>query len=108
LFAPPEQKGGRIVDDPVAGRRGNEHGWQAVGEGGSMKRLARIAGGAAAWIAATSPLSAVTCEDVRRLTPAERAYWIERLKLTPADVQQIRLACSAERSQERTIAVGTR
>ena len=73
-----------------------------------MKRLARIAGGAAAWIAATSPLGAVTCEDVRRLTPAERAYWIERLKLTPADVQQIRLACSKDRPIEHAVAAEAR
>jgi hypothetical protein len=75
-----------------------------------MKTLARIAGGAAAWIAATSPLGAVTCEDVRRLTPAERAYWIERLKLTPADVQLIRLACSKDKDRplERAAAVEAR
>ena len=31
-----------------------------------------------------SPAQAVTCEEVRGLTPTELTYWAKRLKVTPA------------------------
>jgi hypothetical protein len=45
-------------------------------------------------IAGSSPVQAVTCEDVRSLTPAEQAYWSRRLNLSREQQDQIRQACN--------------
>jgi Spy/CpxP family protein refolding chaperone len=44
-------------------------------------------------IASLSPVHAMTCEDVRNLTPVEQAYWSKRLNLTREQRAQIRQAC---------------
>jgi Spy/CpxP family protein refolding chaperone len=44
-------------------------------------------------VSGLSPAHAVTCEDVRNLTPAEQAYWSKRLNLTRGQQAQIRQAC---------------
>ncbi|HEY1735845.1 MAG TPA: hypothetical protein VGG12_04300 [Methylovirgula sp.] len=38
-------------------------------------------------------ISGVSCDDVRRLTPAEQDYWSHRLNLTSAMRHQIYVAC---------------
>jgi hypothetical protein len=45
-------------------------------------------------LASRSPANAVTCEDVRNLTPAEQVYWSKRLNLTREQKDQIRRACN--------------
>jgi hypothetical protein len=45
-------------------------------------------------LASRSPASAVTCEDVRSLTPAEQAYWSKPLNPTREQKDQIRRACN--------------
>ena len=44
-------------------------------------------------IASLSPVYAMTCEDVRNLTPVEQAYWSKHLNLTREQRAQIRQAC---------------
>jgi Spy/CpxP family protein refolding chaperone len=47
-------------------------------------------------IAVTSlatPAAAVTCDDVRALSPSQREYWAKRLGITPEQRQQIKLEC---------------
>ena len=44
-------------------------------------------------LAGSSGARAVTCEDVRSLTAAEREYWSIRLNLTSEQRHQIWLAC---------------
>jgi Spy/CpxP family protein refolding chaperone len=44
-------------------------------------------------VASLSPVHAMTCEDVRNLTPVEQAYWSKRLNLTREQRAQIRQAC---------------
>ncbi len=39
------------------------------------------------------PAHAVSCEDVRNLSPAEQDYWSKRLNLTAEQRHQIWLAC---------------
>jgi Spy/CpxP family protein refolding chaperone len=43
--------------------------------------------------AATAPVPAVTCEDVRSLSRAEQDYWSKRLNLTREQRHQIWQAC---------------
>ena len=48
-------------------------------------------------LAGRSPAEAVTCDDVRSLTPAEQAYWSKRLNLSHEQKEQIRRACNLPR-----------
>ena len=45
-------------------------------------------------LAGRSPAQAVTCDDVRALTPAEQVYWSKRLNLSREQQDQIRRACN--------------
>lgn len=46
-------------------------------------------------------INGITCDDVRRLTALERWYWIKRLKLTPAEVEQIKRTCQIGQKKPR-------
>lgn len=43
--------------------------------------------------AAAQSFNGVTCDDVRRLSPAEQDYWSHRLNLTSAMRHRIYVAC---------------
>lgn len=43
--------------------------------------------------AAAQSYHGVTCDDVRRLSPAEQAYWSQRLNLTAEQKHRIYIAC---------------
>lgn len=57
----------------------------------------------AVFIVSSSPVYAVTCEDVRNLSAAEQAYWSKRLNLTSAERHQIRRACYKVRFRGRRL-----
>src|ERR1700737_2195982 len=66
-------------------------------------RATQLIGGAAFLAAAatilltiSTPVLAVTCEDVRGLTKAEQNYWSKRLGLTADQRHRIWLACYSQ------------
>ena len=44
-------------------------------------------------LALGTPASAVTCDDVRALSPVQREYWAKRLGITSEQRQQIKAEC---------------
>lgn len=44
-------------------------------------------------LALATPASAVTCDDIRALSPAQREYWAKRLEITSEQRQQIKAEC---------------
>lgn len=66
-----------------------------------MTKMIVLATAVAAVLSVASPASAVTCDDVRALSPAAREYWAKRLGITPEQRQQIKLACFGGRKSLR-------
>ncbi len=58
-----------------------------------MKLLTLIAASIILLTMSLTPAHAVTCEDLRRLTAAERDYWSQVLNLTSAQRHKIWLEC---------------
>jgi Spy/CpxP family protein refolding chaperone len=55
--------------------------------------IALLATVAAAVMAPATPVFAITCDDVRGLTHAEKSFWSKRLNLTPEQRHRIRVEC---------------
>ncbi len=58
-----------------------------------MNTYASTAIAAVLLIASLSSVQAVTCQDVRDLSPADQEYWSLRLHLTASQRNQIWVAC---------------
>ena len=72
-----------------------------------MSRLVlRFGTMAVALFCVVSPGRAVTCEEVRGLSAAERSYWAERLQVSPAYLTALleRAFCELGWTRERAIA----
>jgi Spy/CpxP family protein refolding chaperone len=65
-----------------------------------------LAAAVMAVLGAATPASAVSCDDVRALSPSQREYWAKRLGITSEQRQQIKAECfgmgrkSLRRSQQ--------
>ena len=58
-----------------------------------MTKSIVLATAVTAVMAMATPASAVTCEDVRALSPAQREYWAKRLGITSEQRRQIKAEC---------------
>jgi Spy/CpxP family protein refolding chaperone len=67
---------------------------QKIGNVGAvMTKAIVLATAVTAVFSLATPASAVTCDDVRALSPAQREYWAKRLGITSEQRQQIKAEC---------------
>jgi hypothetical protein len=65
--------------------------------------IALLATVAAAVMATATPVFAITCDDVRGLTHAEKSFWSKQLNLTPEQRHRIRVECYGPGGAARVI-----
>src|SRR5215213_8105221 len=58
-----------------------------------MTKAIVLATAVTAVISLATPALAVTCDDVRALSPTQREYWAKRLGITSEQRQQIKAEC---------------